>query len=405
MKIFAISEHFHPRVGGTVEYVDKICSALQGQGHQVHLLVPGNGAVAESLAGYSYRVTALGVGWPRVGDPDRETRYHFCDEVSKHLFLACDHGEVELVHVMFGLFVNEKLNTAKLRERGVPCVTTIHNVPPHECARSWPGDRLLERWRDQLRIKGVAAKNRARLTAHDYDAWVVPSDISRKLLRQVRGDVRIEVIGHGCSEALLKKVQVPETRAPKKGGLLRVLTVGGWVPHKRQHLIPEVADCLRNQGIQLVWDLVGPPGRVPRYQASIVEEIDRRGLKEIVRVRGAVSLDELSGYYEEANLYVQPSVEEGFCMTALDAAALGLPVIGSPAGVLPELCRMSEGALVPSVVEDLCCAIEHFVAADLWLSDSRSLAVKVGREFAWTKAAGKLATLYSGLALHTHPLN
>ena len=363
----------------------------------MHLLVPGEGSSSEKREGYPYQVTALGVRWSSSGDPDRETRYRFCEEVSNHVDGACDRGEVELVHVLFGLFVNETLDTAKLREKGVPCVTTIHNVPPQECARSWPGDRLLSGWKDRLRLKGVAVKNRGRLQRHEYEAWVVPSEISGRLLSELCRGARIEVIGHGFSGRLLKKIDLPESRAPGLGEQVRLLTVGGWVPHKRQHIIPDIAEELLKSGIDFVWDLVGTPGRVPRYQNAIIGEIERLGLSQRVRARGAVSFEDLVNSYEKAHLYVQPSTEEGFCMTALDAAAAGLPVIGSPAGALPFICRLSGGALVPSDPDDLAKAIEHFCVSRLWSSNARAMGSRIQKAFNWEAAGLSLSGLYQQL--------
>lgn len=398
MKILAISEHFHPRVGGTVEYVSQTCAALQALGHGVHLLVPGKGTAEETVTGHGYKVTSLGVGWPESGDPDRETRYQFCRNASAFACRAADAGQVDIVHVLFGLFVNETLETEMITGKGVLCVTTIHNVPPQECGRSWSGDSLINRLKERLRLEVVARKNHARLRKHAYALWVVPSGIAGQLLSGVRPDARIAVIGHGCSKSLLEKVAIPECRAPGPGQTLRILTVGGWVPHKRQHLISEVAGRLREIGIDFVWDLVGPPGRVPRYRDAILRDIARRGLETQVRGHGAVSFDELARFYSEANLYIQPSTEEGFCMTALDAAAAGLPVIGSPAGAIPEICRLSGGVLVPSRADDLAKAIEHFLVARLWPEHARLVAQSVQERFTWPRAAGELVALYRAAA-------
>jgi glycosyltransferase involved in cell wall biosynthesis len=394
MNILAISEHFHPRVGGTVEYVSQTCASLQAMGHDVNLVVPGSGTAVETDAENGYKVTRLGVGWPTSGDPNRETRYRFCREASDLALSAAKAGQVDLVHVLFGLFVNETLETESLSRIGIPCVTTIHNVPPQECSRSWPGDTSLNRIKDSIRLRMVARKNRARLEKHSYDLWVVPSGSAANLLAGVRPDARIEVIGHGYSEGLLSSVRGPKSRAPESGQTLKLLTVGGWVPHKRQHLIPEVASLLRKAGVDFIWDLVGPSGRVPRYQDAILRDISSRGLEPQVRGHGSVSLDALALFYSEANLYVQPSTEEGFCMTALDAAAAGLPVIGSPAGALPEICLLSGGTLIPSTANDLASSIEHFYKAGLWSVEAFSSGQVVRDTYTWRRAAAAISALY-----------
>src|SRR5690606_13126459 len=112
--------------------------------------------------------------------------------------------------------------------------------------------------------------------------WVVPSEIAGRLLAEVVGSGRIEVVAHGCPADLLRAVTLPPSRGVAEGSKLRLLTVGGWVPHKRQHVIPEVANQLLANGIDCVGDLAGPPNRVPRYRDAISANIARRGLGHCV---------------------------------------------------------------------------------------------------------------------------
>ncbi|MEP3927932.1 glycosyltransferase, partial [Rhodopirellula bahusiensis] len=112
---------------------------------------------------------------------------------------------------------------------------------------------------------------------------------------------------------LLDSVQVRTTSKPRPGKPLKILTVGGWAPHKCQHLIPEICRQLKQKGINFHWDLIGPTSRVVGYDEAIREQISQLGLSSEISVHGAVPLADLAKYYSEANLYVQPSTEEGFC--------------------------------------------------------------------------------------------
>jgi glycosyltransferase involved in cell wall biosynthesis len=125
--------------------------------------------------------------------------------------------------------------------------------------------------------------------------------------------------------------------------------------------------------------------------------IEALDLKENVNVLGPVSDSELARLYSNANLYVQPSTEEGFCMTALNAASLGLPVIGCPTGALPKLCKISGGALVPSSSHDIADAIKHFLAAGLWNPTALESAILTRERYSWLNAANQLIEIYRDL--------
>ena len=397
MRLLAISEHYFPRVGGTVNYVHETLCALAYRGLTVELWVPGPEPKAwlpEGMALPPYAIRWIDAGYPSGGEPTREQRYAFCAQADR---LAAESAAgpdcPDVVHVLFGLFVMEVLDTNRLRTRGVPSIATVHNVPPMECSQVAHDAGLAEKLRETLRLKAVALKNSRRLRQHRYDLYVVPSDQVRELLSPI---VRhhVEVISHGLTGDLQALMAPPNTRVPN--GQVRLLTVGGYVPHKRQHLVPAIVDALSAEGIDLRWDVVGPQGRVAGYCDAIAREIGNRGLGSQVTLHSAIPFADLAKLYDRAHLYVQPSIEEGFCLTALDAAAAGLPVIGSPAGALPEIVEASGGRLVESSVEPLARAIASFLRERAW-PEAASRSTQVRERFSWARAAEALHAHYQQL--------
>ncbi len=396
MKLLAISEHFFPRVGGTVNYLHETLSALVRQGAEVELWVPGPAPAGWLPAGFTpppYRVVCLDAGYPAQGDPSRVARYAFCRAVNAAALQRANGADrPDLLHVVFGLFLVETLNTEALHAAGLPAVATVHNVPPQECRQLAPDASLLASLKEALRLKVVAWKNRARLRAHRWQALVVPSEQVRDLLAPLLPGQPISVIGHGPSTSLISQITVPASREATTAPI-RLLTVGGFAPHKRQHLIPAVAARLRAAGLAFHWDVVGPPGRVAGYHQAIVTAVSEAQLQDCLHIHGSVSAADLAGLYQAANLYLQPSIEEGFCITALDAAAVGLPVIASPAGALPAITAASGGALVASEPGALAEAILLFVQRGAW-SDARAQSAAVRSVFSWDAAATALQSCY-----------
>lgn len=123
MKLLAISEHFFPRVGGTVNYVHETLCALAAQGVSAELLVPGpaptewQGAKSADLP---YQVTWVEAGYPAQGDPSRDARYDFCNKMDALVASRLNGPDrPDILHVLFGLFVMEVLGTDRLRAAGL----------------------------------------------------------------------------------------------------------------------------------------------------------------------------------------------------------------------------------------------------------------------------------------------
>lgn len=81
MRILAISEHYFPCVGGTVNYLHETLSALARQVVRVELWVPGPHPpnwLPDGLATPPYEVVWVDADYPAQGDPSRAARYAFC---------------------------------------------------------------------------------------------------------------------------------------------------------------------------------------------------------------------------------------------------------------------------------------------------------------------------------------
>jgi glycosyltransferase involved in cell wall biosynthesis len=398
MHILCLSEHYWPRVGGTTNYVHEMCKALAKSGAEIELLVPGPNSPVQDAAPSDrpYRVTWIDAGYPASGEPTRAERYTFSERANAEVKRRVARGTAnrpDAVYVLFGLFLMEILETDIARAEGVRTLATVHNVPPMECGRTWPGAPLRKRLAEAARLGLVARKNHARLRRHAYDVYVTPSEQVARILRAVLPQADIRVVWHGVNEALLAAMSPPESRAPADGEAIRIFTAGGWVPHKRQIIIPDTLALLQKAGNSVIWEVAGPASRVDAYRQAVIDRAKSLGVGASLRMHEALGLPEFAKCYDRANLYVQPSTEEGFCLTALDAAAAGLPVIGSPAGALPDLCAISAGRLVDSRPEALADAIGSFVNGNGWPASAVATATDVRRTFTWPRAAAEVAAL------------
>ncbi|MDD4652637.1 MAG: glycosyltransferase family 4 protein [Methanothrix sp.] len=115
-------------------------------------------------------------------------------------------------------------------------------------------------------------------------------------------------------------------------------------------LIDSMRFLVIDQGINnLILDLVGDTTRDPSFFNEIVERCERTGIKDKIRIHGRVSSDELEKLYAMADIFVFPSLWEGFGMVLIEAMHNRLPIVATNAGAIPFLVKDGEnGILVPA---------------------------------------------------------
>lgn len=123
---------------------------------------------------------------------------------------------------------------------------------------------------------------------------------------------------------------------------------------------------------------------------------DELGIADIVTFLGKRSQESLPYYYASADVVVMPSRYESFGMVALEAMACGTPVVASDAGGLSFVVRDGEtGFLVP---EGDAQAMAQCLSRLLHDAELRARlgkrGVEVAREYAWTRIADQIETLY-----------
>src|SRR5205823_11746410 len=101
--------------------------------------------------------------------------------------------------------------------------------------------------------------------------------------------------------------------------------------------------------------------------------------------------ERLRRYYAGAEALVLPSLYESFGLPALEAMALGCPVIVSKIGGLPEVCGDAALYVNPYDVSDIAAQIER-ILTDRRLRDSMKQAGVVrAKHFDWDRAATSTA--------------
>jgi glycosyltransferase involved in cell wall biosynthesis len=133
-------------------------------------------------------------------------------------------------------------------------------------------------------------------------------------------------------------------------------------------------------------------------EAALRAQISDHGLERQVRLHGW--RENVRHLMQRWDIYVQPSIAEGFGISVLEAMAVGLPVIASRTGGLPELVEDGHNGILtePGDAQGLADAIVS-LAADEEMRRRLGAAgrERVAREFTIEGEVGSIAAVYEQL--------
>jgi len=139
------------------------------------------------------------------------------------------------------------------------------------------------------------------------------------------------------------------------------------------------------------------------WAETLDEEMDRLqrmrvelGLDDLVAFAGARDQQILPYYYAAAEMVVMPSHYESFGMVALEAMAMGTPVIASEVGGLAYVVRDGfNGFLVPRRnAESLAARIADLLSDQPLRQQLSRNAYRYARDFDWSYIAQRIARIY-----------
>ena len=102
---------------------------------------------------------------------------------------------------------------------------------------------------------------------------------------------------------------------------------------------------------------------------------------------GFVSDDDLVSLYNLTELFVFPSLQEGFGLPALEAMSCGVPVIGSNTSSIPEVIGRADALFDPTKVADIAARMHSAVSDPAFNASLRAHGLVQARQFSWDASA------------------
>jgi glycosyltransferase involved in cell wall biosynthesis len=188
---------------------------------------------------------------------------------------------------------------------------------------------------------GLAAADSARLHAQERCAL----DMARAIVVTSRGTGDLLAAQFGqCADRIT--VALPGTDrhgfAGCRGSPLQLLTVATLTRRKAHDVLIEALAGLR----ELPWQarFVGGGEFDVEWTAHLHALVQQHGLQQRIRFVGEVQ--DLRDEYRQADVFVLPSLFEGYGMAFAEALSFGLPIVAARAGAVPDVVPASAGLLV-----------------------------------------------------------
>ena len=168
-----------------------------------------------------------------------------------------------------------------------------------------------------------------------------------------------------------------------------VFVLGSRARHKNVEILFEIAKELDAMGLDLL-----VAGASNRYFSPVEQSVASN-----VHMLGFVTDDDLAALYQNAFCFAFPSLTEGFGLPALEAMALGCPVIASECASLPEVCGNAALYVDPKSPRAWLDQIKRLRNDPDLAASMRAEGLRQASRFSWTKSA----QLYLNLLMSLYP--
>lgn len=214
-------------------------------------------------------------------------------------------------------------------------VVTLHDVIP------WKFPQMILSLNPLLRARQVLYFKLQEAALRKASQIITVSQNSKKDINEILGipEEKITVIYEGIEPSFAKK---GDPKIPAKYGIKGdyLFYIGGFSPHKNVLSLIKAFSLLPKNDLTLV--LGGKSEETKGGQSSFAQiwtEIIKNKLAKKVKFIGFVSEDDLPSLYQSSQMFIYPSLYEGFGFPPLEAMKSGTVVISSGRASLAEILK------------------------------------------------------------------
>jgi len=240
----------------------------------------------------------------------------------------------------------------------------------------------------------VYKKNILQISIKKAEVIIVDSYATKKDIVEYFGirEGKIRVIHLGVEGRFRPINNVESFRLKNNLPSKMILNVGTLEPRKNVVSLIKAFNELRKKGFK-DYKLVIAGNKGWLYE-EIFKEVIHSDLEREVLFLGVVKDKDLPVLYNCADIFVYPSLYEGFGLPPLEAMACGIPVITSNTSSLPEVIGDAGIMVDPTDINSLCESMYILLKdKELW-NRMRNMGLERSKLFSWDKTAEKILKVY-----------
>lgn len=233
------------------------------------------------------------------------------------------------------------------------------------------------------------------MSARHSDVIISGSEQTKKeLIRDMKiPEEKIVVVNHGVSPNFKPLREVQARRRKRKKYIIGYL--GPFPRRKNISMLVESFDIFRKRYPKIDAEVQIWGAKIFEYN-RLKRMVERKGLKDRIRFMGYVPERKIVETYNSFNIFVFPSLYEGFGLPIMEAQACGLPVVLYAKGkITPEVSKFC----LKARNKDDMAEMMHNLWTDrnLYLRSSRK-GREYAKQFTWEKSARETIKVYKEIS-------
>jgi glycosyltransferase involved in cell wall biosynthesis len=320
MKVLVISHEYPPIGGGGGKVVQDLCVGLSGRGHQIHLLTALWENLPEKESTDNLTIERLPSSRTQSFRADFKAMTSFVWKSFWRGLKLIRKWQPDLIHAHFAVPAGAAAFALSVFTR-TPYIITAHggDVPggAPEKTGGW--------FRFVLPLSKPVWKHAAAIAA-------VSSQTRQLALNHYTAD--IHVIPNGIDPSAYHPGKFISNKAPT------IIYIGRFSPEKNALAVPQVLSTLVN----LDWNCV-MLGDGPQME-DVKSLIKHNRLEKRFTLPGWVDPDEVMQWMEKSDILFMPSLRDAMPMAGLQALAMGLALVASEIGSVPDIVKINENGFL-----------------------------------------------------------
>lgn len=392
-KVLVISESFYPPIGGIVVYTNNLCQTLTDSGNCITLLTPHCPDDDKMTRTFPYSVERFG----KYVKNSTLRRVYTAAYLFKNINKYIEKYNPDIIHISAGQYAMFGL-TCRIKKLTKPLIWTVHNVAPAEVQPLYPSNsERLNHLINSVYYYILWRVDCFTIRCKRYSQIISVSESTRQKILKAGGKAeKISIVPNG----VISKSNYESLEQGISHDEFNVVVVGRLSRNKGQYQMLLALNKLVNRIPNIKCYFVGPTNDT-EYVSEIQSYINMNFIHGEAIMTGAVSDDDLEYYYSICDVYVQPSFQEGFSITVMEAMLHGKPVVGAETGAIPMLLSDGRGICIKSPEPELLADAVYQMYSNPELRESCSM---LGRQYIlenyeWSNVCKKIEHIYESQLL------